>query len=64
MGHYLIKTRQHCLGSFIAEARSLNNCTAYHIQASQVSAQLGDQSGSGILKGMIEKLPKSDDKFN
>ena len=24
----------------------------------------GDQSGSGVLKGMIDKLPKPDERFN
>ena len=56
VGHYLIMTRQHCLGSFTAEPRSLNDCTACCTQASQVSAWLGDQSGSGVLRGTIDKL--------
>ena len=47
----------------MAEPRSLNNCTDYK-QASQVSTWPGDQSGSGILKAMIGKLPKPDDRFN
>ena len=42
-GHYPIKTRRHCLGNFTAEPRSLNNYTACHMQASQVSAH-----GQGI----------------
>ena len=48
----------------MAEARSLNNCTACCKQASQVSAWLGDQSGSVVQKGMIDKLPKLDARFN
>ena len=63
VGHYLIKTRWHCLSSFMAEPRSLNDCTACCMQASQVSAQPGDQSRSGILRGTIDKLPKSDERF-
>ena len=47
-----------------SEPRSLNDCTACHKQASQVSKWLGDQSGSGVLKGMIDKLPKPDERFN
>ena len=47
-----------------AEPRSLNDCTACSKQASQVSAWPGDQSRSGILKGMIDKLPKPDERFN
>ena len=42
-----------------AKPRSLNNCTACHKQASQVSAQLGDQSRSGVLKGTIEPAPET-----
>ena len=42
-----------------AEPRSLNHCTAFHTQASQVSTQPGDQSGSGILKGMINLAPET-----
>ena len=42
-----------------AEPRSLNDCTACHTQASQVSAWPGDQSGSGILKGTINLSPKT-----
>ena len=41
----------------MAKPRSLKNCTACCTQASQVSTQLGDQFRSGILKGMIDKLP-------
>ena len=33
------------------------------MQASQVSVQLGDQSRPGILKGMIDKLLKPDERF-
>ena len=47
-----------------AEPRSLNDCTACCKQASQVSAWLGDQSGSGVLKGTIDLLPKPDERFN
>ena len=46
-----------------AEPRSLNGCTACCKQASQVNAQPGDQSRSGILKGMIDKLPKPDERL-
>ena len=46
-----------------AEPRSLNDCTACHTQASQMSTWLGDQSGSGVLRGMIDKLPKPDERF-
>ena len=63
-GHYLIKTRQYCLSSFTAECRSLNDCTACRTQASQVSTRIGDQSGSGILKGTIDSLLKPDERFN
>ena len=63
-GHYLIKTRRHCLGSFTAEPRTLDYCTACRKQASQVSAQPGDQSGSGVLKGTIYRLPKPDERFS
>ena len=42
MGHYLIKTRQYCLGSLDMNLGLLNNCTACSIQASQVSMQPGD----------------------
>ena len=48
----------------MAKPRSLNDCTAFCKQASQVSSCPGDQSGSGILKGMINSLPKPDEKFN
>ena len=47
-----------------AEPRSLNDCTTCCMQASQVSAQLWDQSGSGVLKAMIVLLPKLDERFN
>ena len=47
----------------MAEPRSSNNCTACHTQASQISAWLGDQSGSGILRGMIDKLLKPDERL-
>ena len=63
-GHYLIKTRQHCLGSFMAESRSLNDCAVFCTKASQVRAQLGDQSRSGILRVIIGKLPKPDERFS
>ena len=42
-----------------AEPRSLNDCTACCTQASQVSAWPGDQSGSGVLKGMINLAPET-----
>ena len=42
----------------MAEPRSLNDCTAYHKQASQVSALPGNQSGLGVLKGAVGLLPK------
>ena len=41
-----------------AEPRSLNDCTACHMQASQVSVRLEDRSGSGILKGTSNLAPK------
>ena len=47
-----------------AEPRSLNDCTACCKQASQVSVWLGYQSRSGILKVMINVLPKRDERFN
>ena len=46
-----------------AEPRSLNDCTACYTQASQVSTRPGDQSGSGVLRGTIDKLPKPDERF-
>ena len=48
----------------MAETRSLNHCTACHMKASQVSVQLGGYSGSSILKSIIDKLPKPDERFN
>ena len=42
-----------------AEPRSLNYCSACHTQASQVSAWPGDQSRSGLLKGMINLSPET-----
>ena len=42
-----------------AKPGSLNDCTTCHTQASQVSAWPGDQSGSGILKGMINLSPET-----
>ena len=47
-----------------AEPRSLNDGTACHKQASQVSMQPGDWSRLGILKGMIDSLPKPGERFN
>ena len=46
-----------------AEPRSLNDCTAYRKQAGQVSARPGDQSGSGVLRGTIDKFPKLDERL-
>ena len=50
MGQYLIKARWYHLGSFTADPRSLNDFIACCKQVSQVSAQLGDQSGLSILR--------------
>ena len=50
-------------GQLRAEPRSLNDCTACRKQASQVSARPGDQSGSGVLRGTIAKLPKPDERL-
>ena len=33
------------------------------MQVIQVSTQPGDQSGSGVLKGTIDSLPKPDERF-
>ena len=46
------------------ETRYLNYCTAFNTQVNQVSVQLGDQSGSGILRGTIDKLLKQDERCN
>ena len=46
-----------------AEPRYLNDCTACHIQANQVSTWPGDQSRSGVLKGMINLLQKPDERL-
>ena len=42
-----------------AEPRSLNDCAACSMQASQVSVWPGAQSGSSVLKGMINLAPKT-----
>ena len=47
-----------------AELRSLSDYTDCYTQASQVSTWLGVQSGSGILKGMINLLPKPDERLS
>ena len=47
-----------------AEPRSLNDCIACHKQANQVSTRPGDQPRSSVLKGMIDKLPKPDERCN
>ena len=43
----------------MAEPRSLNDCTACCMQASQVSTWPGDQSRLGILKGIINLAPET-----
>ena len=48
----------------MAEPRSLNYFTAYCTQADQVSVSLGDQFRSGILKALMDKLPKPDKRYN
>ena len=60
-GHYLIKTKRRCLGSLELKLGLLNDCTTCHTQESQVSMQPRDQSRSGILKGIINLLPKPDE---
>ena len=49
----MIKTRQHYLGSFMAEPRSLNDCTALLYAGKLGKCTAGGQSRSGVLKGTI-----------
>ena len=48
----------------MAEPRSLSDCTAYYKQEIQVIIWPRDQSGSGILKGVIDSLPNPDERSN